>query len=87
MEEIGFKLFISYDHIPAMQENKKEEVATLLSNEKTYMSAFLRGAITYNVYLNSIGLPADKSIGDKRIWNLTPEQIAIIQYKKDTQKA
>jgi len=74
----GIRIDATWDHIPVLQANKKEEALTKKENS-TYMERlWLQGAVTHNEWLLSLGLPQYTG-GDVRIWDLTPEQLAIIQ--------
>lgn len=83
-EEKGIELIGSFDHLHALQINKKEEAETNNKNEDTALSAFMIGAIRYNQYLTAIGLPQDDEIGDLRIWDLNEQQRQALGIKKST---
>ena len=76
--EHGIELIGSYDHLNILQENKKEEADTREINQKTALSAFKIGAITYNDYLNAIGMLNNDEIGELRVWDLTDRQLLAI---------
>lgn len=78
-EELGIELIGSYDHVNVLQENKKEEAETNSKKEQTALSAFKIGAIVYDDYLNAIGMPADPTIGQKRIWDLDEKQLQALE--------
>ena len=82
--ENGKKLIASFDHVKALQADKKQEAETNAINERAALSAFNIGAITYNEYLKALGLPNDDEIGELRVWDLAPERIAIIKAKTIT---
>lgn len=77
-KEHGIELIGSYNHLNILQENKKEEAETNKINSEIAEKAFRAGAVTYNVYLLAMGLPEDTEYGDKRIWDLTKDQLAAI---------
>lgn len=86
-KEHGIQLLGTYDHLNILQENKKEEAETRRTNQETALAAFRIGAITYNDYLNTIGLPNNDVIGEKRIWDLDDRQLAAISsYKSSSDK-
>lgn len=71
----------TYDHLPVLQSDKKDEAEVNSKDSNRLKEMFLNGAIIYNTWLNGVGLPNDTEIGEKRIWDLTPEQIAIVTNK------
>lgn len=77
-EELGLKIHASFEHVKVLQNSKKEESETRQVDEQTALSSFKIGAFTYNQYLQAIGQPNDTQIGDLRIWDLQPNQIAAI---------
>lgn len=77
-KEHGIELLGTYDHLHILQENKKEEADTKKTNQETALSAFKIGAINYNQYLSSIGLPNDEKFGELRIWDLNDRQLLAI---------
>lgn len=77
-QEHGIQLIATYDHLNILQTNKKDAADTMKLKEQTFMNAFKIGSITYNVYLNAIGLPPDSLIGEKRVWDLTEVQLRAI---------
>lgn len=77
-KELGIQLIGSFDHLNCLQINKKEEATTKKINQETSLSAFKIGAIKFNDYLASMGMPADDEIGELRIWDLKPEQLQAI---------
>lgn len=81
--ERDIELIGSFDHLNILQINKKEEADTIRVHEQAAVSAFRIGAITYDDYLQRIGLPADELIGSLRIWDLSEEQLKIIGAAKE----
>lgn len=77
-KEMGIELLGTYNHLNVLQEDKKHEAECIKLNAEVAEQAFRSGAITYNTYLAAMGLPEDKDFGDKRIWDLTEEQLAAI---------
>lgn len=78
-EDNNIQILASFDHVAALQANKKDEAETNSKNGKTMNEAFFSGAVVYNDYLTALNLPNDKKFGDKRIWDLNPEQQAAIK--------
>ncbi len=81
-EESGIELLASFDHVAALQQNKKEESEVNSKNAETMRKAFFSGAVIYNDYLAALNLPDDPTIGLLRIWDLTPEQLLAIDAGK-----
>ncbi|MAX71808.1 MAG: hypothetical protein CMC76_12050 [Flavobacteriaceae bacterium] len=77
-ESLGIEIIGSYEHLNILKANKKEEAETTEKHSQTAERAFRSGAINYNDYLTAIGLPHNETIGELRIWDLTPEQQAAI---------
>lgn len=71
----------TYDHIPFLQANKKEEADANRAKSSYMKDLFMAGAVTHNQWLHEIGLDQYQE-GDKRIWEFTPEQVAIILKSK-----
>jgi len=80
----GIELIGSFDHVAALQINRKEEAITNSFNEKSALSAFKIGGITYNQYLERSDLPLNDTYGDKYIFDLKPEHRNIILGIKTT---
>lgn len=76
--ELNIKIHASFDHVKVLQTSKTEESETRRRDEETALSSFKIGAFTYNQYLQAIGQPNDAEIGNLRIWDLQPNQIAAI---------
>lgn len=83
-KENGIELIGSFDHLHILQINKKEEAQTTGIKEKTALSSFKVGAITYNDYLIAINMPVDEEIGELRIWDLSTEQQSAIGINVNT---
>jgi hypothetical protein len=81
IENYGVKLRGSFDHIPVLQKDLKNQAAAKSMDSKRLKELFFAGAIVYDDWLIGTGIEADKQIGQKRIWDLTTEQIAIITSK------
>lgn len=77
LTETEWEVCASYDHIPFLQANKKEEAESRRAKSSYMKDLFMAGAVTHNEWLQEIGLNAYPD-GDKRIWDFTPDQIAII---------
>ena len=84
-KELGIELIGSYDHLPILQANKKEEAETVDKRSQTAERSFRSGAITYNTYLERIGEEHDPTIGNLRIWDLTDVQLATINKQQINQ--
>jgi len=78
MGDSGVIIKGTYDHLPVLQSDKNESADVTSKDSARLMDMFLKGAIIYDNWLTGVGLPSDTEIGGKRIWDLTPEQIAII---------
>jgi len=77
-QEHGIELLGSYDHLNVLQANKKDEAQTKKFNIEAAEKAFKMGAVDYNFVLACLGLPNDATIGSKRVWDLTPEELNAI---------
>lgn len=76
----GYEVSLSYDHVPCMQKNIKEEQDTFLSINQRYEKMFKNGLCTQNQWLAAMGLP-ETTTGNRTIFELTPEERAIILNK------
>jgi len=77
-EEFGMRFMASFDHLDFLQEDKKD-LSIRMRNTNIYLrDMFKAGAIIYNVWLRGIGLPEDEKYGEKRIFDLRPEEQAIV---------
>lgn len=56
LRDYGLELRTSFDHIPALQESFKEEATALSMNVRSANTAYNDNAITWNQYLEMIGL-------------------------------
>jgi hypothetical protein len=74
----GIRLDATFDHISVLQANKKDEALTKKENSAYLEKLWMQGAITHNEWLLGIGLPKYAG-GDVRIWDLTEEQLKVIQ--------
>jgi len=77
-EKFGMRFKASFDHLDFLQEDKKDESIKNRNINIAYRDMFKSGTITYNQWLEAMGLPSDPEFGDKRIWDLSTEQQAII---------
>jgi len=78
LPDYGYEYVPTWEHISVLQKNYKDK-AIANRNTSTYMKdVWLNGGCTYNVWLKSIGLKEQDGWGDKRIFELTPEEIIII---------
>lgn len=80
--EYDIELLGSYDHLNILQPNQKEEAEKDKTRQDTALDAFMVGAFTYNQYLTYWGMPEVADIGELRIWDLEPEQLAAINRNK-----
>lgn len=85
-KEKGIEIIGSFEHVKCLQKNQKEEAETHAIKERAVISAFRIGAITYNQYLQAIGLPNDPAIGEQKIWDLDEKKLEVIMsnQKKET---
>ena len=60
LRKYGIELHTSFDHVPAMQESFKEEAQALNMNVRSADLAYNNNTITFNQYLDIIGLEAVK---------------------------
>jgi hypothetical protein len=75
-----WKIVGDFSHIACLQEDLTK-LATGNNITSTYMEKmFVKGMVTQNQWITSVGLPS-LTDGDKYIWDLAPEQIAIILNK------
>ena len=58
LAKYGLQLKTSFDHVPAMQESFKEEAQALSMNTKAADTSYNNNTITFNQYLEMIGLEA-----------------------------
>lgn len=86
LDDTEWELVCTYDHIPFLQGNKKEEADSKKSKSAYMKELFMVGAVTHNEWLIEIGLKPYGPEGDKRIFEFTPEQIAIITAGKGQPK-
>jgi HK97 family phage portal protein len=81
LNEAKLYLHASFDHVSALQENKKEKAIVDKTNGDTYLQRFLNGIAPLNEWVISTGndkVTADE-IYDKRIYEMTPEQLARVK--------
>lgn len=71
----------TFDHLSIFQKNIKDQATAKSLDSKRLRDMFYSGAIVYNAWLTGVGFPVDSEIGNKRIWDLKPEQIAAIMSK------
>jgi len=77
-KEHGIELIGTFDHLNVLQEDKKYAAETNSKNTDTAIKSFSIGAVTYNEILKAMNLPEDSEFGEKRIWDLEPEQLTAI---------
>jgi hypothetical protein len=81
LSDYGVELYGSFDHVSILQKNIREQANAKSLDSKRLRDQFFAGAITYNQWLIGTGIQPDEKFGEKRIWDLTPEQIAVITSK------
>ncbi|MGR3218471.1 MAG: phage portal protein [Candidatus Anammoxibacter sp.] len=74
----GIEILGSFDHVAALQTNKKDEAETDSKNGATRLKAFMSGAIVYNDYLKVLNLPEDTEFGELRVWDLDEDKRSAI---------
>lgn len=82
LRDRDIELVASFDHLNVLQINKKEQAETKKLDQDTALAAFKVGAITYDQYLASFGMPTDPEIGSNRIWDLDDRQLYAIGINK-----
>jgi len=75
--DFGYEIINSYDHVDALQENKKEEADRRKINYEVGFGLFKADAITLNEWLKMVDMPPVKH-GEIRITNMTPDQVALL---------
>jgi phage portal protein BeeE len=75
LKDYGYYLDVSFDHLPFMQDDKVKAASARKQSGDTFKQAFYSGAVNYNAWLNAIGQPENKEIGEKFIQDLTPEEL------------
>jgi len=78
LKDYGYYLDVSFDHLPFMQDDKVKTASARKQSGDTFKQAFYGGTVTYDEWLNAIGQPSHASLGDKYIFDLTPEQLQTI---------
>lgn len=78
--DFGYEYIVSFDHIPVLQENEKDRSEINKNVNIVYEKLFFGGAVTYNQWIQALGLPA---IADEwanvRITEMSEEDIATIK--------
>ncbi len=67
----------SFDHVPALQQSKKDKAQGNKTTSEYMQVLFMKGAITMNQWLESVDQDPFPE-GEKRIWEFTPEQISLM---------
>lgn len=76
LTEAGLYLDVSFDHIEALQENKKEKAAVDWQNNETYRSRFMNGICTLNEWRVAIGSEkVENPLYDKLIYDMTDTEL------------
>lgn len=76
--EQGLTIEGCFDHIPVLQVNEKQKAESYKIISDYHERLFMQGAITYAQWLNAIDIPSTPE-DDIKIWDLTPERLAIIK--------
>lgn len=84
--QLGFneaKLYLhaSFEHVTALQENKKEKAVVDKTNGDTYLQRFISGVCTLNEWVISTGNEKvnNNPLYDLRLFEMTPEQRAEVK--------
>jgi hypothetical protein len=86
MNETDWVIEGTWDHIPCLQESETEKYEAYKTISDYMLNLFKVGAVTLNTILEEMDMaPIDGGDGDKRIWDFSPEQIAIILSKVQNQ--
>ena len=76
--DFGFEYAPTFDHIPVLQENKKDKSEITKNISAQYKEMFLAGAVTYNQWLSAVELPTT-TWGNKRITEMSLDEIQKIK--------
>jgi hypothetical protein len=76
--EFGYEYLVCFDHIPVLQEDMKQKSDTNKIISAQYKEMFLAGAITYNQWLQAVGLPLRED-GNRYITQMSMEEIQKIK--------
>lgn len=80
LENDGMYLSVSFDHIPVLQPNAKEEADVKKIISETCKSNFLAGIITLNEWIARIGSDkVNNSMYNKRIFEMSDEELNKIE--------
>jgi len=85
MEKYGLQYIPSFEHVAVLQVDKKEAATANSVISKYHEALFSKGAIVYNVWLKAVNLPTDDTYGNKRIFELSPEELQTIGINITTQ--
>lgn len=77
-EENGLLIEGSFDHIPVLQVNEQQKANAYKAINEYYHKLFFAGNCTLAEWRDALDLPTTPE-DNKRIWDLTPEQLAIIK--------
>lgn len=78
LEEYGFKVKPTFDHIAVLQEDLKNRSETYKNNGDTLEAIFMKGGCTMGEWRKGIGLEVSEEDKDKTIFDLTPEQLEVL---------
>ena len=80
LAEYGYEYVSSFDHISELQEDRQKASVANRQTSAYFSEQFNKGACTYNEWRRALG-QSEETWGDVRIFDLTPEQLAIIGIK------
>ncbi len=76
LDKYGYTYVVSFDDVPELQEDKKEQAQANNLISKTYDALFKSGGCTMNTWLRAIGAP-ELPNGDRLITEFPPEDQAL----------
>jgi hypothetical protein len=78
--DFGYEYIVGFDHIPVLQKNEKDKSEIIRNTSAVYKEMFFGGAITYDQWLQAVGLPASgESWSKKRITEMDENEIQKIK--------
>jgi len=83
LNETEWQVKGSFAHLPIFQEDKGQSAKANREKSAYMKELFMSGAVTHNQWLTEVGIETYEG-GDKRIWDFTPEQVAVILNKPKT---
>jgi len=77
--DFGFEYMVSFNHLPVLQQSYKDKAIADKNMTVVMSKLFFSGGCTYNDWLKELKMqPTDQDWGNKRITELTPDEIMII---------